>query len=97
MYERRGSLFVDDFERNLIEDNQYFRNVIHYIHYNPVHHEFVTDLRDWKFSSFETFFNPKATLLKRDEVIEWYGNKQAFLEHHNLPIDKRIALDLEFI
>jgi putative transposase len=58
---RYGNLFLPNFERKLIDNNEYFKRLIHYIHFNPVHHGFVRDLRDWKYSSFESFFqkNPQ--------------------------------------
>ena len=51
---RRGSLFIPNFSRKLIDSEKYFKQIIHYIHFNPVHHKFVKDLRDWKYSSFES-------------------------------------------
>jgi len=53
---RRGSLFIPNFERKHIDSDEYFRQLIHYIHFHPVHHGFVDDLRDWKHSSFDSFF-----------------------------------------
>jgi len=72
---RKGTLFQKPFKRLHIENDEYFQNMIHYIHFNPVHHGFVDDLRDWEYSSFESFFSNKATQLKRQEVIEWFGDK----------------------
>ena len=34
---RTGSLFIHPFKRKLIEDIEYFRNTVTYIHNNPVH------------------------------------------------------------
>jgi len=93
---RRGSLFIPNFERKHIDSDEYFRELIYYIHFNPVHHGFVKDLRDWKYSSFESFFSTKATSLKREEVIEWFGDKENFLAFHQKEIDGKMSLDLEF-
>jgi REP element-mobilizing transposase RayT len=92
---RKGSLFIPRFRRKHIDSNEYFREIIHYIHYNPVHHGFVEDLRDWKYSSFETYFSEKATSLKRDEVIEWFYDKENFLAFHQKEIDDKMVLGLE--
>jgi len=91
---RMGSLFMQNFKRKLIDDNEYFKQLIHYIHFNPVHHNYVKDLRDWKFSSFESFFSEKATQLARSEVISWFENKTEFYNFHKKQIDKKIILDL---
>ncbi len=93
---RRGSLFIPNFERKQIDSNTYFRELIHYIHFNPVHHGFVKDLRDWKYTSFESFFSEKATRIARDEVISWFDNKQNFWDFHQKEIDEKMSLDLEF-
>jgi len=90
-----GSLFMQNFKRKLIDDNQYFKQLIHYIHFNPVHHNYVKDLRDWKFSSFESFFSEKASQLARSEVISWFENKTEFYNFHKKQIDEKIILDLE--
>ncbi len=92
---RRGSLFERPFKRLHIIDDKYFRSIIHYIHYNPVHHGFVDDLRNWKYSSFESFFSDKATQLKREEVINWFDNKENFYEFHKKEIDEKLILELE--
>ena len=86
MYNRRGALFVDDFFRKEVSGQDYLQTLIHYIHYNPVHHGFVNDLRDWKHSSYETFFSTKTTSLKREKVIEFYNDIDNFTDFHKKDI-----------
>lgn len=88
-------MFIPRFRRKHIDSNEYFREIIHYLHYKPVHHGFVEDLRDWKHSSFESFFSEKATSLKRTEVIEWFKDKENFWAFHQKEIDEKIILELE--
>lgn len=45
MYKRKGKLYWSEFERKLVDSDSYFRRLIHYIHFNPVFHGFVKDLR----------------------------------------------------
>lgn len=94
--DRKGTLFLKPFKRNLVDTDEYFRNMIHYIHYNPVHHAFVKDLRDWKYTSYESYFSEKATKLKREEVISWFGNKKEFFEFHKNEIDEKMIYELEY-
>jgi len=94
-HSRIGGLFQRPFKRIRIVSNENLCNLIHYIHFNPVHHEFVYDMRDWKYSSFESFFSEKATLLKRDEVIDWFDNKENFFAFHQKEIDEKIFIDME--
>jgi putative transposase len=37
---------------HVIRDDRDFENHLHYIHYNPVKHSYVTDPRVWKYSSY---------------------------------------------
>jgi len=93
---RRGTLFEKPFKRSHIDSDKYFRNMIPYIHFNPVHHGFVKDLRDWPYSSFESFFTDKTTNIKRNEVINWFDDKENFLHHHHRSVDNKMVLDLEY-
>ncbi len=37
---------------HVIRDDRDFENHLHYMHYNPVKHGYITDPRDWKDSSY---------------------------------------------
>lgn len=82
LYERRGSLFERPFKRKAITDDQYFTQLIAYIHLNPVKHGFCKDLLDWKHSSIHGYLSSKATKLNRDYLEKWFGNKEALLQFH---------------
>jgi hypothetical protein len=82
-YERTGSLFEHPFERVPVTTDRQFWNVIAYIHQNPQKHKFVKDFRDWKYSSYGIILSEKRTSLKRDEVLEWFGSRQEYLDLHN--------------
>ncbi len=95
MYKRRGRLFTASLRRKLIDNDIYFRRVIHYIHFNPVHHGFVDDPRDWKYSSFEVYFSTKPTSVNRQQVISLFNGIDGFNEYHKQKIDEDLALELE--
>lgn len=82
VYHRKGSLFMPNFKSNLINNEVSFRNVVHYIHANPVHHNFVTDLRLWKFSSFYAILSTKQTTVEREYVLELFGGRKEFDKYH---------------
>lgn len=44
------------FEHTIIDEDD-LNNHLDYIHYNPVKHEYVKNVKDWEFSSFEKFVN----------------------------------------
>ena len=96
VYQRRGSLFIPNFKRKEITTESYFRNLIHYIHANPVHHGFANDIANWTWSSYQAFLFEKPTKLRRQQVIEWFGNRDDLLEFHRQPIDPKWALEMDF-
>jgi putative transposase len=82
-YGRTGSLFEHPFERVPITTDRQFWNVIAYIHQNPQKHRFVNDFRDWKYSSYGIILTTKPNLVKRDEVMKWFGTMEDYLSLHN--------------
>jgi putative transposase len=82
-YGRTGSLFEHPFERVQITTDRQFWNVIAYIHQNPQKHRFVNDFRAWKYSSYGIILTTKPTLVKRDEVMKWFGTMEDYLSLHN--------------
>jgi putative transposase len=80
---RTGNLFQRGFKRKLIEDEKYFYRAVYYIHSNPVHHGIVSNLNNYKYSSFGLLSGEKETKLCRSEVMEWFGGKNRFLELHS--------------
>lgn len=83
MYGRAGSLFQERFRRIEVKDPHYFSRLVYYIHFNPQKHGFLSDFREWPHSSYHAFLLTKPTLLRRDEVLAWFGDKQGFQEFHN--------------
>jgi putative transposase len=83
-YGRTGSLFQHPFGRVPITTDRQFWNVIAYIHQNPQKHGFVKDFRDWKYSSYGMIvtLNGKPTLVKRNEVMRWFGTREDYLALH---------------
>ena len=84
MYNRRGSLFNRPFKAKEIDNDQYLTAVIAYIHRNPVHHGFRDRIEDWPFSSYEALLSTKPTKIKRQEVLDWFGDIPAFHQSHKL-------------
>lgn len=82
-YNRTGSLFETTFERKIVTSEKYFQQLIFYIHNNPVHHGFVSNINEYPWSSFETVISDKKTKLKREEVIAIYDDVDNFIFYHN--------------
>ena len=82
MYHRKGSLFIPRFKRKQISSNEYWTKIIHYIHYNPVHHNFCNSIEDWPYSSYKTIISDKPTKINRCMVLQWFGSKEDFVAFH---------------
>ena len=81
-HNRKGALFIDYLRRTLISDEEYLRNIVLYIHQNPIHHKLCNRLEDWKYSSYNSILSQKPTLLEREEVIKWFGDLENFILMH---------------
>ncbi len=94
VYKRKGNLFMRPFGRIKIGTSQYLQNVLCYIHQNPVHHFFVRQPEDWKYSSYTAFYSSSKTLLQRDEVVQWFDDKENFRYVHEQSTEK-YSLEME--
>ena len=84
-YNRKGKLFLEHLKRSYVGNDSYYSNLIHYIHYNPVHHGFCKAAKDWEHSSYGAILSDKPSLLLRKECIDIFGNKENFITQHTLP------------
>jgi REP element-mobilizing transposase RayT len=90
MYNRKGSLFIDYMKRVEAEAESDISSFIFYIHKNAVHHGLKKIIGDWPFDSYRAILSEKPTDLKREEVIEWFGSKQSFIDFHKQPVNLKI-------
>ncbi len=81
-YNRSGSLFQDRFKRIIIEDEEYFKTLILYIHLNPTNHKFTEDYRSYNYSSYSTLISDEPTFLQREEILNLFGDVENFEEVH---------------
>ena len=76
VFDRKGALFIDYLKRNEVDSIKYLENLINYHHFNPVHHGFVKDPLDWKWSSVHTYFLNKRSIISKDLIIELTGSSE---------------------
>jgi REP element-mobilizing transposase RayT len=86
-YNRHGPLIESPFKRKLIDNEEYLRRTIIYIHQNPQKHGVSHDFSDYKFTSYNGILSNSSTLLKRDEVIELFDNIENFVDAHLFEVD----------
>lgn len=85
--DRHGSLFERPFKRKLIEEESYFKQLVLYIHNNPVHHGFCSHPLEYGRSSYLTCLSHKPTKLKREKTLEWFNDKANFKYMHNKAVE----------
>ncbi len=89
MYERKGSLFMPNMKREEVSNDGSFCKVVHYIHANPVHHQFVNGIDKWPHSSYKIFLSKSPTKLEREYVVKAFGGLDWFIKYHQQPIDPK--------
>ena len=86
-YQRHGNLFERPFKRKLIESEDYLKQVLLYIHNNPIHHGFCEHPMEYPWSSYLSCISVKPTKLKRDVVIGWFDDEANFKYMHNKKVE----------
>lgn len=93
---RNGSLLQQNTKRKVVGTTSYFANAIHYIHYNAVHHGFVSKLENWPHSSYHAYLSDKPTRLARDKVLGWFGGLENFKTFHQSKPSDDFDFDIIF-
>ncbi len=95
--ESHGSVFDLQFKRKEISNTTYLKNVLIYIHQNPVHHGFCSHPIEYPWSSYLSCISLKTTKIKRDEILGWFDNEANFIQQNESKIDlKQIEKYLDF-
>lgn len=84
---RQGTLFERPFRRKLVDSERYFRQLVVYIHSNPLHHGFTDSYKDYPWSSYGTMVSAKPTKLNRKQVLGWFDGRGNFVDTHRQIID----------
>lgn len=77
-FDRTGVLFERPFKRKLIDNLEYLWQVICYIHLNPDHH-CIDSYLTYPWSSFHAICSDCDTIVRRDDVLRFFGGKEDFL------------------
>jgi putative transposase len=87
-YNRVGSLFQGRYKLSEVKTNDHFTRIIPYIHQNPFIAGLAKSLDGYRFSSYKGYLSNKKTNIKREEVLEWFGGIESFIEAHKLIINE---------
>ena len=92
---RSGNLFTRPFRCTEIKDDDYFKQVMLYIHTNPIKHGIIRDLNDYTWTSWHDYKTNTIPPHIRNEVYKLFGNKQAFIAAHEAKQSSFLNLDFE--
>ncbi len=81
---RTGGLFETPFKRKVVNSDTYFTQLIWYIHFNPQKHGFISDFKDYPYSSYKSNFSNKLSKFAQDQVIDWFGNENNYRNFHTI-------------
>ncbi len=81
-YNRTGSLFQEHLQRNRILNENYLKQLIVYVHLNPIKHKFSKTFENYKHSSYQTYLSSKETSIDRDFILEMFGSLENFKFYH---------------
>lgn len=89
--DRTGTLFKRTFRRKEIDDLDYLKTLICYIHQNPVASGFAQHLSEWKYSSHKAILSSLPTSISREFVINLFDD----IENYKYCHAKIAELDIE--
>ncbi len=79
---RKGALFERPFNRKEVNSLDYFRQLVVYIHRNPIKGGKVTHLKEYEWSSYGSFFSVNPSGLSKDLVLSWFDSTINFKNCH---------------
>jgi REP element-mobilizing transposase RayT len=79
---RKGALLERPFCRKEVDNLNYFKDLVVYIHRNPVKSGIVRHPRDYQWSSYNDFFTVNPTGLSKDYVLSWFDSTITFKSCH---------------
>ncbi len=91
---RSGSLFLKPFKRVQVDSSTYFSRLVFYIHANPQIHGIYDDFRKYPWNSYNGILSNKPTKLKREETLEWFKDRENYIEYHTAKADLETIRDL---
>lgn len=80
-YNRTGSLFQERFRRKEIDSDDYRTTIIGYILTNAVRHGYCSNVEAYPWSAYHSLLSCRPTNLLRDELMQWFGSKAAFISY----------------
>ncbi|NJK85859.1 MAG: hypothetical protein HC906_07710, partial [Bacteroidales bacterium] len=97
VFERSGKLFKNNMELNEIGNMKYLKQLIAYIHYNPVKHGFVEEPGDWKYSSWGEYAVKTGIEVERGLGLGLFSGQENFRSYHLDFKTKNLFKEIDFL
>jgi putative transposase len=97
-HSRKGVLFRSAFGRIPVTHTDNFKNLICYIHHNPIHHFGADSYLDWAYSSYATYlfpFNEGESFIDTVPPLNRFQSLDNFKLFHELYKTKRAFLEID--
>ena len=85
MEQRHGALLESPFKRLKVDTESYLRNLIIYIHQNPL--DIGISVNNYEYSSYKAIISDRNTVLERTEVISYFDDIENFKFCHRNRVD----------
>lgn len=82
-YNRTGSLFQEHLNRIKIDNENYLKQLVVYIHLNPVKHKLSADFKKYFHSSYRSYLSDKDSAIEREYILNLFGDKENFIVYHD--------------
>jgi REP element-mobilizing transposase RayT len=92
LYQRAGHLFESRYSRKLVQKDDYFFQLILYIHQNPQTHGVVSDYKNWPFSSYLAYLKQDLRSIVSKELLFDDDLCNTIVEMHHKPIIRESEL-----
>jgi putative transposase len=95
-YQTAGHLFQNRYHSETVENDEYFRTVVRYIHQNPVKAGMVTWVNEWKWSSCAGYYGQPyfpEDLLDRSRVFKMFSDDAAIACEKFIEFNERTNQD----
>jgi putative transposase len=82
-YDRTGSLFQEHLQRNKIKNENYLKQLIIYVHLNPIKHRFTEHFVSYVHSSYRSYLSQKPSSIDREFILELFDGVGNFKFCHD--------------
>lgn len=99
-YERVGHLFQDRYFNKMIEDENYFKSTIRYIHKNP-EKAFISKKENYEWSSYNEYINNDNSIVDIDIFLKMLDENRKtalnkFKEYHKQNEENKLSDEVEY-